>query len=229
MTLGLYVAGDTVLHRLRPAVKLAGMAIAGVGVFLIDDPIVLAAAAAGVLGLLALARVPPADCLRQIRPLALLLALIFVVHGLFTSWILGLVVVLRFAVLLLAALVVTITTRVSDMIETLERGLAPFAVLGVNPAKVSLALSLALRFIPLLADQTREVRDAQRARGLDRSLVALTTPLLIKTLRLSTSLTEALEARGWDPESRTEPRETGRGRDERRQVGKPDETAGGGL
>ncbi len=203
MTVGLYVAGDTRLHRLRPGTKLAAMALAGIGVFLIDEAIVLAAAVALALALLASARVPLAATLRQLRPLALLLAIIFLMHGLFTSWSLGLVVVLRFAVLLLAALVVTVTTRVSDMIDTLERALRPFARFGVHPAKVSLALSLALRFIPMLAEQAREVREAQRARGLDRSVVALTTPLLIKTLRLSTTLTEAIEARGWDPDAPT--------------------------
>lgn len=196
MTLGLYAPGDSALHRLSPAPKLAVLAVAGIAVFLIDDPIVLALLAAGAFGLLVVARVPLADVLRQVRPIFILLAVVFLVHGLFTTWLLGLLVVLRFAVLLLLALAVTFTTRVSDMIDTLERALAPAARLGVNPAKVSLALSLTLRFIPLLADQAREIREAQCARGLDRNLIALVIPLLIKTLRLSETVSEAIEARG---------------------------------
>jgi biotin transport system permease protein len=61
-------------------------------------------------------------------------------------------------------------------------------------------LSLALRFIPLLFDKFEEIREAQRARGLERSVVALLMPLLIKTLRMANDLTEAIEARGYDPD-----------------------------
>ncbi len=96
------------------------------------------------------------------------------------------------------AVLVTFTTRVSDMIETVERAIAPLAPLGVNPAKVSLTLSLALRFIPLLADRYTEIREAQRARGLDRNIFALLMPLMIKTLKMADNLTEAIEARGYD-------------------------------
>ena len=200
MTLGLYVPGASLLHRLSPAPKLAALVATGLGVFFIDDPLALSACAAIAFALLAAAGASLAETGRQLRPVALLLGIVFLAHGLFTSWSLGLVVVLRFAVILLLALAVTFTTRVSDMIETLERGLAPLAAIGINPAKVSLALSLTLRFIPVIAEQAREIRNAQRARGLDRNLVALTMPLLVKTLRLSITLTEAIEARGWDPE-----------------------------
>ncbi len=200
MTVGLYVHADTGLHRLRPAVKLAALAAAGVGVFLVAEPLALAAALAAVALLYVLARAPIGETVRQLKPVALLLAVIFLVHGFFTTWTTGLVVVLRFSMLISLALLVTLTTRVSDMVETLERVLAPLAAVGVHPAKASLALSLALRFIPLIADKAREIREAQRARGLERSLVAVAVPLLVKTLKLAGDLTDAIEARGFDPD-----------------------------
>ncbi len=200
MTIGLFVAADTPLHRLAAPVKLAGLVAAGATVFLIDDPLWLAGAVASAGLLLASTRAPLAETARQLRPAAILLAVLFLAHGLFTSWVQGLVVVQRFAVLLTVALAVTCSTRVSEMTDALERALAPLAPLGVDPAKVGLAISLAIRFIPVLIDQALEIRDAQRARGLDRNLIALTMPLLVKTLRLADQLTEAIEARGWDPE-----------------------------
>lgn len=202
MILGLYVDRRTPIHALPPAAKLAALAAAGIGVFLVADPVWLAALLAGVVGLMAVARVPLAQAAHQLRPIAILLAVIFVVHGVFTTWEQGLVVALRFAALLLLALVVTFTTRVSAMIETLERALRPLAAIGVNPSKVSLTLSMALRFIPLIAARAVAVREAQRARGLERNLVALVMPLLVKTLRMANDLSDAIEARGYDPDRR---------------------------
>jgi hypothetical protein len=70
--------------------------------------------------------------------------------------------------------------------------------LGVNPAKVSLALSLALRFIPLLYAQVHDIREAQRVRGLERNFTAIAVPLLVRTLRMANDLTDAIEARGFN-------------------------------
>lgn len=180
---------------------------ASIGVFAVSTPLWLLLLLAIVAGLFVVGRVPIRQALRQLRPAAVLIAIIFVVHGAFTSWELGFLVVLRFAILLLMAILVTFTTRVSDMIETLERALAPLTPVGVNPAKVSLTLSLALRFIPLLFDRFTEIRDAQRARGLDRNIFALLMPLMIKTLKMADNLTEAIEARGYDPHHQPAKRE----------------------
>ena len=204
MSLALYIHGGSPLHRLTPEVKVASLVIAGLAVFLVDNPVWLIAALAFVILLYAIARVPLVTATRQLRPFAVLIGLIFVFHGLFTSWALGLLVVLRFAVLVLLGMLVSFTTRVSDMIETIERGLAPLSVFGVNPEKVSLALSLALRFIPLLYSQVQEIREAQRVRGLERNLAAIALPLLVRTLKMAGDLTDAIEARGFDAQ-RSEP------------------------
>ncbi|HYD64830.1 energy-coupling factor transporter transmembrane component T, partial [Azospirillum sp.] len=97
------------------------------------------------------------------------------------------------------ATLVTLTTRVSDMVETLERALAWLRPLGVNAGKVSLMLALTIRLVPVLLAQAQEIRMAQRARGVERSAVALLVPLMVKTLRMADDLADALEARGYDP------------------------------
>jgi len=200
VNLGLYVHRETPAHALPAAAKILVLFAAGIGVFLIREPLWLVAVLAVVAAVMAIARVPVAETMRQLRPIAVLLLAIFLVHGAFTSWTLGLLVVLRFAILLLLALTVTFTTRVSEMIDTLERGLRPLGVVGVNPAKVSLMLSMTLRFIPLLVAKYQEVREAQKVRGLERSLTALVVPLLVKTLRMAAELTDAIDSRCYDPD-----------------------------
>lgn len=200
MNLGLYVHRETPVHALPAAAKIIVLFVAGIGVFLIREPLWLAVVLAVVAAVMAVARVPVAETVRQLRPIAVLLLAIFLVHGAFTSWTLGLLVVLRFAILLLLALTVTFTTRVSEMIDTLERGLRPLSMVGVNPAKVSLMLSMTLRFIPLLVAKYQEIREAQKVRGLERSLTALVVPLLVKTLRMAAELTDAIDSRCYDPD-----------------------------
>jgi biotin transport system permease protein len=198
VSLALYIHASSPLHRLAPSVKVAALIVAGIAVFLVRDPVWLLAVLGVVAVLYAVARVPLATAARQLRPFALLIGLIFIFHGMFTTWALGLLVVLRFAVLVLLGMLVSFTTRVSDMIETIERALAPLAVFGVNPEKVGLALSLALRFIPLLYQQVQDIREAQRVRGLERNFAAIAVPLLVRTLRMAGDLTDAIDARGFD-------------------------------
>jgi biotin transport system permease protein len=198
VSLALYIHRSSPLHRLAPSVKVAVLIAAGIAVFLVGNPLWLMPVLLIVAGLYAVARIPLGVVARQLRPFALLIGLIFLFHGLFTTWTLGLLVVLRFAILVLLGMLVSFTTRVSDMIETIERGLAPLALVGVDPAKVSLALSLALRFIPLLYEQVQDIREAQRVRGLERNFTAIAVPLLVRTLRMASDLTDAIEARGFD-------------------------------
>lgn len=201
MTLGLYVHRRSPIHAIAPGWKLAGLAAASVGVFAIASPAALAALLAAVLALFALARLPLRDAWRQIRPTLLLLACIVLAHGLLNTWISGAVAGLRFGILVLLATLISLTTRVTDMLDVIERALTPLAPLGVRPAKVGLVLALAIRLVPLVFAQASAVREAQRARGLERSPVALFVPLIVRMLRTAGELADAIEARGFDGDS----------------------------
>ncbi len=209
MSFGLYVARRSPVHALPAWAKLLALAASGIAAFLIAEPVPLAAALAAALALFALARVPAAELWRQVRPALVLLAVIFLGHWVLTDARLGLITVLRFGVLILLATLVTCTTQVSAMIEAIERAAAPLRPLGVDPAKLGLTLSLAIRFIPLLAEQYRDIREAQAARGLDRDFTALVVPLLLRALRLADDLTDALDARGYDAAPDTRPTAAG--------------------
>jgi len=177
-----------------------GMAIAGIGLFFTTSLPGLAAMLGGALLLVPLAQLPWRLVARQLRPMVWIFALILLLQGIFTHWTIGLMIVLRFAVLLLLATLLTLTTPVSAMVDALERGLAPLKFLGIRPAQVSLMVAIAIRLIPVLLEQIREVQDAQRARGMDVPIITLLVPVLIRVLQLADHLADALDARGYDGE-----------------------------
>jgi biotin transport system permease protein len=69
--------------------------------------------------------------------------------------------------------------------------------IGVNPDKVSLAISLALRFIPVLGRITMDVREAQKARGLERSVIAVALPVAIRAIKMADEISDAIDSRGY--------------------------------
>lgn len=199
--LGLYLHRDSPVHRWPAGLKMGGLLAVTVGILALPGAWGAALAGALGLGLLAAARLPVGLVLRQLRAPVAMLALLFGVQALLagTGWEETAVAIARFAVLILLATLVTLTTRVMDMVDLFERVFGLLRPVGVNPAKLALMLALTIRFIPLLAEQVREVRMAQQARGVERSIAALFVPLLVKIFTMADDLTAALEARGYDP------------------------------
>ena len=199
--LSLYVPGDSFVHRLPAGTKLLVLCTASVALFAVSGIPVHAGELLIVAGLFRVARLPWRETLHQLRPALFFLVPIFLFHVFLTDWILGLQTVLRIVVLLLLAVLVTLTTRLSDMIDVIERAARPLRHVGINPSKVGMMLSMVIRFVPLMMKEAREILEAQRARGLDRSAIALLVPLLIKTLKMADDLSDAIEARGYHPEA----------------------------
>jgi biotin transport system permease protein len=193
--LGLYVPRPSPLHALTPGPKLLALLLAGAGVFALRSPGPLLLVLAAVVGLYGVARLGGRVLWGQLRPTLALLAFFFAVQALTVNVDSGVVTVLRFAVMILLASLLTLTTRTSDLLATLERALQPLRRVGVNPERVSLAVSLTLRFIPVVIGIVAEVRDAQRARGLDGSVLALAVPVIIRTLRMADDIADAIDAR----------------------------------
>jgi biotin transport system permease protein len=200
VSVGLYLHRDSPLHAVPAGVKMLGLLAAGTGLLLFPSLPVVSAALVVTLGLYWLARLRVREVLPVLRLSGFVLVPLFAVHALLSGLVPALEAVLRLAVLLLLATLVSLTTRASDMLESLQRALRPLGRLGVSPARLSLMLSLTLRFIPLLALWLREVQEAQRVRGLDRDPFAVLVPLLVKTLRTADALADAIDARGFDPE-----------------------------
>jgi biotin transport system permease protein len=203
VTLALYVPRVSPVHRTPAGWKLLALAGLSVLVFAVPTLPVVGGALAGVVVVgLGVARLPAAVLVRQARAVAFWLVALFVLHSLVTDVQTGTLTVLRLLTLVLAAAVVTATTRVTAMVAVVERVCRPLAWFGVRPARIGLVIAMALRFIPLISERADRIREAQAARGGSvRGLRGLTTtvvPLLVQVLQLAHTVGEALDARGAD-------------------------------
>jgi len=204
--LGLYVPGGSAVHRCPAGLKLAALSALSVVLFAVPTVPV----AAGALGLvlllgLAAARLPVALLGRQARAVLVWLVALAAVTAVVSGAASATLVTLRLLALVLAAAVVTATSRVSELVAVVEWLCAPLRLVGVRPARIGLLVAMALRFIPLVAERADRVREAQAARGGTargvRSLVTLAVPLLVQVLQLAHTTAEALDARGADDEA----------------------------
>ncbi|AEW98623.1 energy-coupling factor transporter transmembrane component T family protein [Streptantibioticus cattleyicolor] len=201
--LTLYVPGDTPLHRVPAGWKVAALPLTGVALFLVDAPVVLAPCAAVAALALGSVRAPRQRLARHLAGPLVVLVLVVAAALVFQSAATAATVGLRLLALLLAALTVTFTTRTADMLDVLDRVLRPLERTRlVNAAAVSLAVSLALRFIPEAFHRYREIREAQAARGLSGSPLALLVPLVVRVLKAADEIAAAVDARCFPP-SRT--------------------------
>lgn len=197
--LSLYRPGDSWVHRAPAGLKLAALAALGMGLFTLSGIGPVAGAAVAVLALgLGGARLPAGALWAQVRPVWPWLAALFGVHLVVTDAGTGTTAVLRIVTLVLAAAVVTSTTRVTALVAVVEWLAQPLRVVGVRPARIGLVIAMTLRFIPVVADRAARIREAQAARGADRVRLVAVVPLLIQVLRLAHLLGEALDARGAD-------------------------------
>jgi biotin transport system permease protein len=196
--IGLYRPGTTWLHRLPAGAKLAGLAVGASVLVGLRTPAAVAVGAVVVTALLAAARVPARVALAQLWPLRWVLLALVPFQWWAGGWRSAVTVVGSMLVAVAAAAVVTLTTRVSAMLDALATALRPLRPLGVDPQRVALVLALTIRSVPVLAATFGEVRDARRARGLERSPRALLVPLVVRTVRHADRLGEALAARGVD-------------------------------
>lgn len=193
----LYVPGATWMHRLSPGWKVLGLFVSGTVLFAIDRVEFLILFGFLTVALYVFAGMTLRHIRRQLWPVLWIFALIFLAQALFNSWSFGLFVILRFAILILLAGLLSLTTRASEIIAGIETGLVPLRRFGLPTEKVSLAISLTLRFIPVLATVVTEVREAQKTRGLERNLLALAIPVIVRTMRMSEDISDAIDARGF--------------------------------
>ena len=203
MTLALYVPRASPVHRTPAGWKL--LALAGLSVLLFAVP-TLPVAGGALLGVLVVglgvAELPVLLLARQARAVLWWLVALFALHVVLTDVLTGTLTVLRLLALVLAAAVVTATTRVTAMVAVIERICGPLRWVGVRPARIGLVIAMALRFIPLVAERADRIREAQAARGGSvrgiRGLTTTVVPLLVQVLQLAHTVSEALDARGAD-------------------------------
>jgi energy-coupling factor transporter transmembrane protein EcfT len=232
--LGQYQPGDTVVHHLDPRVKILSVVALSMLTFGASgvEIVLISAFLTAVIGA---ARMTPLQAARALRPVALFMAMIFLVHLFFTEGrpilsltplparitqeglVRGLYVTWQFASLVLGAAVLTLTTPPSDLVGGIERLLRPLSWVGIPSQDLAMMIAMALRFMPMLLEEYDRLRMAQMARGADfmmgslalrtRAIAAIAVPLLLSAFRRADELAVAMEARGYRRGPRTTLRE----------------------
>ncbi len=221
ITIGQYYQTDSVIHRLDPRVKLAGTFLYIIALFLVNNYAGYLFAALFLFAVIKLSNVPFSYMVRGMKTIVflLLITVIFnlfltpgrtvVSFGRFTITQEGILfaskMALRLIFLLLGCSVMTLTTTPNQLTDGLEDLLKPLRKIRVPVHEIAMMMSIALRFIPILMEETDKIMKAQIARGADfesknlivkiKSLVPLLVPLFISAFRRANDLATAMEAR----------------------------------
>jgi energy-coupling factor transport system permease protein len=237
VTIGQYLPTGSRLHRLDPRAKLAGLGLLIVTAAGLRSLGALLALLALVLAIAALARIPlgfAAASLRPALPVLLFIAALQLLFGwgaqgagcvdLWSWWILSintcsllsvLMMMARLACLIILTGLISMTSTVSELTHAVEALLRPYRRLGVPSHELAMTFTLALRFVPTLAEQLEKLLKAQAARGANirmgrnplqrvRHFLPVLIPLFLTTLRRGEELAEAMEARGYPGRRRTQ-------------------------
>lgn len=196
---GTYVPGYSWLHRAPVGAKLTALLALGLGLLFVPGP---AAWWAGSLTLgavvvaAATARLPLGDVARALRGVLLVAVTAAAYQWWRAGWETAVGVATVLLALVVAGLVVTMTTPMDATLDGVVRLARPLARLGVPPERVALAVALTLRGVPALVVLAGQSRDAARARGVERSPRALLVPTVLRTVAHARRTGEALAARG---------------------------------
>ena len=221
VTLGQYYQSDSIIHRLDPRVKIIGILAYMISLFLFNNFICYGIAAVFLIVTAALSRVPFKFMMRGMRSvLFLLLFTVFynlffgqgteIVHfWIFTITYEGIInafyMFIRLFMLIIGSSLLTLTTTPNSLTDGLESIFSPLKIFHVPVHEMAMMMSIALRFIPILMEETDKIMKAQIARGADlesrnflkrvKGLIPILVPLFISAFRRAGDLALAMEAR----------------------------------
>ncbi len=223
MTLGQYYPADSPIHKLDPRVKLAGTIVFLISLFCFDSVDSYIVATLFLIFVIRLSKVPFKFMTKGLRAIIFLLIFtslfnLFLVPGntLVQIWKLkitdaglqmAIFMSVRLVYLIMGSSVMTLTTTPNDLTDGLEKALSPLKKLKVPVHEIAMMMSIALRFIPILMEETDKIMKAQMARGADfdsgniiqkaKNMIPLLVPLFISAFRRANDLAMAMEARGY--------------------------------
>jgi biotin transport system permease protein len=187
---------DTPLHRWPAGVKLAGLCAVSVALFaapasITGAALLLVAACYGAQG-----RDFATQGLAMLRPLWPFAVILILWHVATRDMVQGATILARLVTLVALANLVTMTTRLDDMLAVVERLATPLARVGLPPRTLALAIALAIRFTPVLMDKAENLRTAWRARSPRQPGPGIVLPMVLLALDDADHVAEALRARG---------------------------------
>jgi energy-coupling factor transport system permease protein len=224
VAIGQYVPGQSFVHRVDPRSKLLFVILFATLVFLANNPVSYAILIGFTMCSLWLSRISVTYILKSLQPVWLLILFTVVLHlfvtkggAVYVNW--GWLTIeeegirqavymsIRLALLVMISSLLTLTTSPIDLTEGMERLLGPARKIGVPVHEIALMLSIALRFIPTLLEETDKIMKAQMARGADfhsgnlirraKNWIPIVIPLFIGAFRRAEELALAMEARGY--------------------------------
>ena len=222
ITLGQYFPGNSFVHRLDPRTKILATLIYIIAIFLADTPLAYGILIGFAALVIAVSKLPVGMVLKSLKPIWIIILITMVIH-MFTApgetivftWkifkiteeglILGTKMALRLILLLLFSSVLTFTTSPIVLTDGIEKLLRPFKAIGVPAHELAMMMTIALRFIPTLLEETDRIMKAQTARGADfssgnlleraKNMLPLLVPLFVSAFRRAEELAIAMESR----------------------------------
>ena len=221
ITLGQYYPGNSVIHRLDPRIKIMATLLYIVALFVVKDFTGFIVAVVLLEAVIILSKVPRRYIWRGLKPVLIIIAFtlivnIFMIRG-EVLWQFGVLhitreglrmaafVGIRLVLLIIGSTMLTLTTRPIGLTDGIEALLSPFKKIGLPAHELAMMMTIALRFIPTLLEETDKIIKAQQARGADfesgnilrraKALVPILVPLFISAFRIAQDLAMAMEAR----------------------------------
>ncbi len=221
ITLGQYFPGESIIHRLDPRVKIFATLAFLISLFFVNSFSFFVFAAIFLALIIKLSEVPFKFMTKGLKSVMLLIAMTVIVNMFFipgtpilSFWKItitkegiyrALFMAIRLILLIFGSSLLTLTTKPIALTDGLERIMSPMTKIGLPAHEIAMMMTIALRFIPTLLDETDRIMKAQQARGADfesgnlrekaRALIPLLVPLFVSAFRIAGDLAMAMEAR----------------------------------
>lgn len=222
ITIGQYYPAKSILHRLDPRTKLVATLLYLISLFLFDGFAGYIVATVFLVSIIKLSKVPFKFIVKGLKPIIMLLMItvlfnLFLTRSgevLFSFWIFtvtsgglhtAVFMAMRLIYLILGSSIMTFTTTPNELTDGIERLLGPLRKIKVPVHEIAMMMSIALRFIPILLEETDKIMKAQIARGADfesgniiqraKSMIPILVPLFVSAFRRANDLAMAMEAR----------------------------------
>lgn len=221
ITIGQYFPGDTFVHRLDPRIKILITIMFIASLFFVNTFYPYILILAFILISIKLSKIPAKYVVKGLKPLMPIIIITFVINVLFTKGEVllplgplaitkeglsqAIFMALRLIFLITGTSLLTLTTSPISLTDGIERLLSPFKNIGLPAHELAMMMTIALRFIPTLLEETDKIMKAQMARGADfesgnvinraKNLVPLLVPLFVNSFRRADELANAMEAR----------------------------------
>lgn len=221
ITIGQYFPGDSIIHRLDPRIKIITSLLFIVAIFYVERFAMYLPLVGFIAMVVYVAKLPLGYVVKGVRPLLPIILITLIINVFMTPGIevfrLGFLVVtkeglvqasfmaMRLLLLVTGTSLLTLTTSPITLTDGLERLFSPLKTIGFPASELAMMITIALRFIPTLFEETDKIMKAQMARGADfesgnvinraKNLVPLLVPLFINAFRRADELSTAMEAR----------------------------------